>query len=90
VTEDKYGALLRHVYEFCWHVAAGSAKSADPILHREPPLLKDRGGAILKIKEGMAYLSLDLSIIQRDKSRKRFRENVPLTKPDKSNKLNLV
>jgi uncharacterized protein with PQ loop repeat len=32
---DEYGALLRHVYEFCWRVAAGSGKSADLILHRE-------------------------------------------------------
>jgi hypothetical protein len=42
VTDDKYGALLRHVYKFCWRVASGSGKSADLILrvHREPPLLK--------------------------------------------------
>jgi hypothetical protein len=60
--EDEYGALLRQVYEFCWRVAAGSRKSADPILDREPPLLKNRAlqWAILKIKEGLEYLSLDL------------------------------
>jgi hypothetical protein len=38
--EDEYGALLRHVYKFWWRVAAVSGKSADPILHCEPPLLK--------------------------------------------------
>jgi hypothetical protein len=55
VTDDKYGALRGHV-------AAGSGKSVDPILHREPPLLKTvaKRWAILKIKEGLAYLSLDL------------------------------
>jgi hypothetical protein len=60
VTEDKYCAPLQ--YEFCWRVAAASVKSADPILHREPPLLKhyrDRW-ANLKIKEGLVYLTLDL------------------------------
>jgi hypothetical protein len=46
VTEDEYGALLQHVYEFCWRVAAGSGKSAVPILHRETPLLKNRSGAM--------------------------------------------
>jgi hypothetical protein len=35
MTEDEYGALLRHVYEFSWHVAVGSCKSADPILQHE-------------------------------------------------------
>jgi hypothetical protein len=54
VTEDKYGALLRHVYELWWCVAAGSGKSADPILHREIPFLKIIVvRAILKIKEGL-------------------------------------
>jgi hypothetical protein len=56
--EDEYGTLLWQVYEFWWRVTAGSGKSAYPILHREPPLLKHR--AILKIKEKLAYLSLDL------------------------------
>jgi hypothetical protein len=63
VTDDEYGALLRHVYELCWRVAAGSDKSADLILHRESPLLKhcsDMQRAIFKIKEGLAYLSLVL------------------------------
>jgi hypothetical protein len=39
-------AAAANVYEFCWHVAAGSGKSADPILHREPPLLKHRSNAM--------------------------------------------
>jgi hypothetical protein len=26
--------------EFCWRVDVGSGKSADPIFHHEPPLLK--------------------------------------------------
>jgi hypothetical protein len=30
---------------FCWRVTAGSFKSADPILQREPPLLKNRRNA---------------------------------------------
>jgi hypothetical protein len=38
--EDEHGALLQHVYEFCCHLAAGSGKSVDTILHREPPLAK--------------------------------------------------
>jgi hypothetical protein len=42
VTEDEYDALLRHVYEFCGRAAAGSGKSADPILHCEPHVLKHR------------------------------------------------
>jgi hypothetical protein len=42
-SENKYGLLLQHVYEFCWRVAAGSGKSADPILHCEPPLLTPCG-----------------------------------------------
>jgi hypothetical protein len=42
MTEDDCGALLRHVYEFGWREAAGSGKSAGPILHREPLLLKHR------------------------------------------------
>jgi hypothetical protein len=42
VTDDEYGALLRHVYEFFWRVAAESGKSADHFLHRETPLLKNR------------------------------------------------
>jgi hypothetical protein len=41
VTVDEYGILLiQHLYKFCWHVAAGSSKSADPILLCETPLLK--------------------------------------------------
>jgi hypothetical protein len=43
MTEDEYGALLRRVDEFRWHVdAASSCKSAAPILHCKPPLLKHR------------------------------------------------
>jgi hypothetical protein len=42
VTDNESGALLRHVYKFFWHVAAGSGKSADNILHRETPILKNR------------------------------------------------
>jgi hypothetical protein len=33
------------VYEFCWHVAAASGKSADSILHRKTPLFKNRSDA---------------------------------------------
>jgi hypothetical protein len=44
--EDKYGALLRHVYKLPWRLAVGSAKSADPILHSEPPLLKHCSDAV--------------------------------------------
>jgi hypothetical protein len=46
-----------------WRVAAASGKSADPILHSKTPLLKNRSDAMgdLKIKEGLAYLNLDLS-----------------------------
>jgi hypothetical protein len=44
--DDEYGALLQHVYEFYWGVAAGSDKSADLILHHEPPLLKHRSNAM--------------------------------------------
>jgi hypothetical protein len=36
------------VYEFCWHVASG--KSADPILHCEPPLLKHYSNAMGEFK----------------------------------------
>jgi hypothetical protein len=60
VTEDEYGALLQHDYIFCWREVAGSGKSADPILHREPPLLKHRSHAMGDFK-GLAYLSLDLT-----------------------------
>jgi hypothetical protein len=38
------------IYEFFWHVAAASCKSADPILHREPPLLKHRCDAMGEFK----------------------------------------
>jgi hypothetical protein len=50
VTDDKHSALLRHLYEFCRRVAAGSGKSADPSLRREPPLLKHRSDATGDIK----------------------------------------
>jgi hypothetical protein len=40
MTDGEYGALLQHVYKFFWCVVAGSGKSADLILDREPPLLK--------------------------------------------------
>jgi hypothetical protein len=40
MADNEYSALLRYVYEFCRNVAAGSVKSADLILHCEPPLLK--------------------------------------------------
>jgi hypothetical protein len=30
---------------FLWRVAAGSLKLADPIFHREPPLLKNHSNA---------------------------------------------
>jgi hypothetical protein len=50
VTDDEYGALLRHECEFFWPVAAGSGKSADPILHREDPLLKHRSDATVDFK----------------------------------------
>jgi hypothetical protein len=46
MTEDEYGSLPRQVYEFRWRLAPGSGKSADPILHREPPLLKHRSDAM--------------------------------------------
>jgi hypothetical protein len=46
VTEDEYSALLQHVHEFCWPLAEDSGKSADPILHREPPLLNHRSNAL--------------------------------------------
>jgi hypothetical protein len=51
--EDKSGVLLRHVYKFCWHVAAGSGKSADAILHRDPPSSKHHSDAMgdFKIKK---------------------------------------
>jgi hypothetical protein len=38
------------VYKFCWLVAAASGKSADPILHREPPLLKHHSDAMGEFK----------------------------------------
>jgi hypothetical protein len=46
VTDNECGALLKHVHEFCWRKAAGSGKSVDPILGREPPLLKPRSDAL--------------------------------------------
>jgi hypothetical protein len=51
--DDEYGALLRSIHEFCWRVTAGSSKSADLILHLEPPLLKQRCDAMgdFKIKK---------------------------------------
>jgi hypothetical protein len=62
MTDDKYGALLQHVYKFFWRVAAGSGKSADHFLHCETPLFKTvvMRRAILKIKEWLERLSLDL------------------------------
>jgi hypothetical protein len=59
MTDDKYGARLRHIYEFCWRVAAGSGKSADIILHREPPLLKHRSDATGHFKTKNKF-SLDM------------------------------
>jgi hypothetical protein len=38
------------VYKFCWRVAAASDKSADPILHSEPPLLKHCSEAMGEFK----------------------------------------
>jgi hypothetical protein len=37
----EYGALLHHIYEFVGCDAAGSGKSADPILHWEPHHMKN-------------------------------------------------
>jgi hypothetical protein len=34
------------VYKFYWRVAAASGKSADPILHRKTPLLKNHSDAM--------------------------------------------
>jgi hypothetical protein len=48
--DNKYCELLRHVYEYCWRVAAGSGKSAYLILHHEPPLLKHRSNATGDLK----------------------------------------
>jgi phage tail protein X len=38
------------VDKFCWRVAAASGKSADPILHCEPPLLKHCSDAMGQFK----------------------------------------
>jgi hypothetical protein len=38
-------AATHILYKLCWRVAAGSGKSADLILHCEPPLLKHRSDA---------------------------------------------
>jgi hypothetical protein len=46
MTEDEYRAPLRYGIRFCWRVAAASGKLADPILYREPPLLKHRSDAM--------------------------------------------
>jgi hypothetical protein len=58
--EDEYTEYCCN--EFCWHVAEGSGKSADLILHCEPAFLKHRNDAMcdLKIKEGWAYLGFEL------------------------------
>jgi hypothetical protein len=48
--DDKFSALLRHVYEFLWHLAAGSGKVADHFLHHETPLLKNRSEAVSDLK----------------------------------------
>jgi hypothetical protein len=40
VKDNIYGALLQHVYKFCWRVAACCGKSADLILQLEPTLLE--------------------------------------------------
>jgi hypothetical protein len=49
--------LQQHINEFCWHAAAVSGKSADPILHHEPRFLEHGSDTMgdLKIKEGLAY-----------------------------------
>jgi hypothetical protein len=58
VTEDDYGALLRHVYEFGG--LAGSGKTSDPVSHREPHK-KNRNDATGDLKnKGLVYLSSDL------------------------------
>jgi hypothetical protein len=38
------------IYEFCWRVAVASGKSADTILHQEPPLLKHHSDAMGEFK----------------------------------------
>jgi hypothetical protein len=53
VTDDEcraLQALLYHSCEFCWRVAAGSNKSADPISHHEPSLLKHGSDAMFDFK----------------------------------------
>jgi hypothetical protein len=62
LTEDECGALLQHVYEFAGILAAGSVNSANPIFHSKPLFLNivTMQWAKIKIKEGLAYLSLDL------------------------------
>jgi hypothetical protein len=53
----------------CGRETGGSGKLADPVLHREPSHTKILAmrRAILKIKAGLAYLSLDLTyMISRD------------------------
>jgi hypothetical protein len=61
VTEDEYRPPLQYGIRIllACTVAAASGKSADPILHRTKIIAML--WAILKIKEGLAYLSLDLS-----------------------------
>jgi hypothetical protein len=45
MTDDECGALLRNAHQFLRRTAASSGKSGDTILHREPPLLKNRSDA---------------------------------------------
>jgi hypothetical protein len=44
--DDEFGSLLRNAHQFLWRTAASSGKSGDAILHREPPLLKNRSDAM--------------------------------------------
>jgi hypothetical protein len=55
VTDDECGALLRNAHQFLWRTAASSGKSGDTILHREPPLLKNRSDATGDFKNLKIY-----------------------------------
>jgi hypothetical protein len=63
-TDDAYCALLRQVRanKICGRAAGGAGKSGEPILNRGTLTLKivAMRRAILKMKEGLAHLSLDL------------------------------